>query len=459
MKAAEHEAKRELIKHSASIAIQNNITLLQRRAWNVLLWHAYDDLPEKEIHHIHVVELARILGYDSHDQEYLKEALKALVNCIVEWNILDKDGAEEWGVATLLAGAKITRGMCSYTYEPMMRARLHNPSMYAKLNLSLQNRFESKYGQALWELCTDYLGARRDQGETPFIPLDEFKKLMGIADGMYPLYKLFSQRVLKPAVAEINKVSDFRVTVDYQRRGRKITAVKFKIKRVSGLLPVNQQPDLFPDLADTPAVVQLLKDAGLASQDAWNIFQKGWEAVDEQVRPAFNGADPAEAFVQYVRDKIHLLRQRQAQGKLNNPSGFLLSAIRKNFSNAQAEQKAVVASKKEKRREMEKLKESIEAIRRDMEDAAHKLTQSLVDASPAELDEALAAAREQGDAVLRFCYNERKTPMQNFQEHPGILAVACKYLQQKFPDEYERAAKPFQRQLEKAQKRMVELEA
>jgi hypothetical protein len=349
--------------------------------------------------------------------------------------------------------------MCSYTYEPMMRARLHNPSMYAKLDLGLQNRFESKYGQALWEVCVDYLGARRDQGETPFIPLDEFKKLMGIADGMYPLYKLFSQRVLKPAVAEINKVSDFRVTVDYQRRGRKIMALKFRIKRLAGLLPVSQQPDLFPEQKDMPAVVQLLKDAGLASQDAWSVFQKGFEGVEEHVRPALNGGDSEALFTEYVRDKIHLLRQRQKEGKVGNPSGFLLSAIRKNFSNPEAEQRQVVSAKAKARRELEKLKADIETIRRDMEEAAHQLTRSMIDETPGLLDEALSEGWERSDPVLRFCYNKSKSPMENYREHPGILAVVCKYLQEKHPAEFKRAAAPFRRQLEKVQKRMVELEA
>ena len=71
--------KLELIKHSAAIQIQNNLTLLQRRAWNFLLWLAYDELSTQETHYIPIRELARLLEYDSHDEEYLKEALRALV--------------------------------------------------------------------------------------------------------------------------------------------------------------------------------------------------------------------------------------------------------------------------------------------------------------------------------------------------------------------------------------------
>ena len=135
--------KKEVIKHSAAVHIQNNITLLQRRSWNVLLANAYDELPTEEEHHIAVKDLARMLDFDSKNDNYLKEALEALVGCKVKWNVLDKDGEEEWGVTTLLARAKIRRGICTYAYSPELRRRLHNPRMYARINLGMQNKFES----------------------------------------------------------------------------------------------------------------------------------------------------------------------------------------------------------------------------------------------------------------------------------------------------------------------------
>src|SRR2546429_3689160 len=78
----------EVIKASAAIQIEGKITLLQRRAWNVLLARAYDELPYKERHAVRVPELMRDLAYNSGDQEYLKDALEALVGCKLKWNIL-----------------------------------------------------------------------------------------------------------------------------------------------------------------------------------------------------------------------------------------------------------------------------------------------------------------------------------------------------------------------------------
>jgi hypothetical protein len=177
------KGKRDVIKHSAAIHIQNNITLLQRRAWNVLLANAYDELPNEDIvrHRMLVRELMNILEFESNNMDYLKEALGALVSCRVEWNLLGK-AKEEWKATTLLAEVGIERlsengpYICTYAYGPTLRERLFNPRMYARISLSMQNKFDSKYAQALWELCTDYLDEARNYGETPFLDVEDVKK-------------------------------------------------------------------------------------------------------------------------------------------------------------------------------------------------------------------------------------------------------------------------------------------
>jgi Initiator Replication protein len=156
----QQDTKQEVIKHSAAIQIENNMTLLQRRAWNALLFNAYNELDKKEEHQISLQYLAHLVGYDSHDMEYLKEASLAMLRCIVQYNVLGKDGSlERWGATALLAQADIQKkkGLFIYAYSPELRRRLHNPEMYARLDLDLQKQFDSKYALALWELCTDYL--------------------------------------------------------------------------------------------------------------------------------------------------------------------------------------------------------------------------------------------------------------------------------------------------------------
>ena len=322
------EDKTEVIKHSAAIHIENKVSLLQRRAWNILLAHAYDELPHKEVYSVRVKDLIDQLGYDSKDENHLKAALKTLATCAVEWDILDKDGSPDWGVTTLLAQARIRSGTCTYAYSPLLRERLHNPKVYARISLSLQNEFTSKHALALYELFVDYLDEARNYGETPFILLPHFRKLMGIPDDSYAEFKKLNTRVIKEPIEEINDRTDLNVAVEYQRKNRKIVAFKFKIRRHL-LLETNDpiQPELFPNLEDMPAVVQELMSAGLGSQDAWEVWQQGFEYVNVSERPKDIKFEP------YIREKIDLLKRRQANGKVDSVTGFLLAAIKRNYAN------------------------------------------------------------------------------------------------------------------------------
>src|SRR2546426_2185227 len=137
-----------------------------------------------------------------------------------------------------------------------------------------------------------------------------------------------------PRSAPFAQTHPFRVTVDYQKQGRKVVGLKFKIRRVRQLPTAgSNQPDLFPDLQDLPVVVKILKEAGIAVNEAWEIWQQGFDCVERGRRPADTVANGDESFLHYVREKIHLLHQRQKSGKLASPSGFLLTALNKNYAN------------------------------------------------------------------------------------------------------------------------------
>jgi plasmid replication initiation protein len=222
--------KKEVIKHSSAVQITNSITLLQRRAWNILLARAFDELSNSDRFQIRVKDLVEMLDYRSNDDAYLKEALEKLSTTAVRWNILRKDKSE-WGVFPLLAGAVIKQGVLTYAFSPFLRERLRNPRMYARISLSLQNKFQSKHALALYELCLDYFDFERSYGETPQIAVNEFRELMGVDVNEYPVFARLNEKVIKKAVHEINELTDLFVTVRYNRFQRKIDSIKFCINR------------------------------------------------------------------------------------------------------------------------------------------------------------------------------------------------------------------------------------
>ena len=336
----------EVIKASPAIQIQSRISLLQRRAWNVLLANAYNELPDKDIHSVSMAELAAKLGFGDGNQEYLKEMLRSLRSCEVEWNLLNKDNKQVWGIAGLLASVEIEEGICSYEFPKPLRLKLHNPRVYAKLNLRLQNQFRSRYALVLWEICFDYFDTDRDQGETPFIPLEVFKGLMGLEKDEYPVFKVLNRDLIKPAIKEINDLTDYHVEVEHKRLGRRIGELKFRITKVKQF-PV--QESLFPDIENlSPVAVELIQ-ADIDRKVAQKIADQEWDFVNPEKLP-----EPGtyRDFAAYVAEKIEVSLHA---AEIKNRGGFIVEAIRENYQDPEVQKARETRAEKAREKELEDL--------------------------------------------------------------------------------------------------------
>ena len=406
----------EVIKASPAIHIQSKISLLQRRAWNVLLANAYNELPTAQIHRVSVVELAAKLGYNSNDSDYLKETLEALGACQVKWNLLNKDKKEKWGFANLLASAEIENGICTYAFAPHLCQQLHNPRIYAKLNLRLQNRFKRQYSLVLWEICFDYFDTDREQGETPFIPLETFRELMGIEAGEYRTFKAFSQFVIKPAIKEINDVTDYLVEIEQKRVKRRVAELKFRITRVKQL-PV--QESLFPDIDNlTPVAVELIQ-AQIDRTVALKISDREWDFVSPEKLPT-PGTYPD--FLGYVAEKIEMSLDAAS---VKNRAGYIVEAIRENYQDPELQKTREIRAEKVKEKELEDLTEEFRVKRRN-------ILRQAVHAEP-ELVE-LAAERIQSH-FIRERLSEHASVMEAYQKGGMVASEINSILAEEFCQE------------------------
>ena len=389
----------EVIKASPAIQIQNRITHLQRRAWNVLLANAYHELPDKDIHRVSMVELAAKLGFDSKNDEYLKGMIKSLVDCTVEWNILGKNNKQVWGAASLLGSVEIENGICTYNFPAHLRLKLHNPIMYTRLNLRLQNQFKSQYALILWEVCFDYFNVDRSRGETPFIPIKIFRELMGVENKEYPLFGELNRNVIKPAIKEINALTDYFVEVEQKRFGRKVAELKFSIDRVKQL-PV--QESVIPDVENLSPVAVELVQAGIDRKMAQQIAEQEWEFVTPEKLPE-PGTYPD--FLEYVSEKLEM--SVDAEG-VKNRAGYIVEAIRENYQDPELQKARAQRAEKAKEKQLEELEEEFTLKRRTLlrqavhadphlvERAAERIQAHIIRQRLLEHDSAIAAYQKGG---------------------------------------------------------------
>lgn len=360
----------ELKKHVGAVHVKGPLTLLQRKISNVLLLNAYEDLPDAEIfeHQIRLGTLAQAAGFDSNDVQTLREALEALVDVKIKWNILDTDGEEEWGVSTFLAQAVTKKGVCRYAYAPDLRRKLYNPEIYARINLSVQERFGSGYALALYENCVRF----RKVGTTGWISLERWRDLLGVEEGQYEQFKYLNRDVLKPAVREVNRYSDIRVKMETKRESRRIVALKFTVSenpqlrldlegRGQGNAAGALEGKTFPDpreLAPGPErllgpLQRRLMAFGLTEAQAFDVSTEF-----EAARIAGN--------LDYVEGELERGRA------VKNVPAFTLAAIREDFRPREVEVEKVVASRKKAKQTTEE-KRKAEADRKVAEAQARRL--------------------------------------------------------------------------------------
>ncbi len=298
--------KRESVKKNvAAIHVSGKLTLLQRKLSNVLLLNAYDGLVSQQKHRIDARTLCLMIGYQSNDMDTLKNALRGLAETVAEWDMLDAKGHQEWGVSALLSYAKLKGGVCEYAYSPALAEKLHDPKVFALINLNIQKRFSSGHALALYENCYRFVRT----GSTGWWELDLFRRLMGVEESAYyQTFKHLNAKIIKPSVAEVNKASNIEVTPEFRKQGRAVTEVRFKIKE-------NAQLAMF-DLDDAPGTRNSDIYAKLMGQGVSDRLARQWIAQ--------HGED-------YVATKLKLVSE---QDGVEDPARYLNAAIRHDYKPA-----------------------------------------------------------------------------------------------------------------------------
>ncbi len=301
--------RRETVKKNvAAIHISGKLSLLQRKLSNVLLLNAYDALTSAATHTIDARTLAMMVGYNSNDFDTLRASLRALAETVAEWDMLDEKGRQEWGVSSLLSFAKLKSGVCEYAYSPALAQKLYDPKIYALINVHIQRNFSSGHGLALYENCYRFVRT----GSTGWWTLDVFRKLMGVDNSdYYASFKHLNAKIIKPAVAEVNKSSDILIQPEFRKKGRTVTDIRFVIK-------ANPQKAMF-EIDDSDGVRNLEVYKTLRKQGVSDRLARQWIAEHGE---------------EYVQQKLDYVK---GQGDVKSTVGYLSAALRDDYQSDKEE--------------------------------------------------------------------------------------------------------------------------
>lgn len=343
-------------KNVAAIHVSGKLTLLQRKLSNVLLLNAYDTLMSQQVHQIDARTLCMMIGYNSNDMDTLKQSLRGLAETVAEWDMLDEEGRQEWGVSSLLSYAKLKGGVCEYAYSPALAQKLDDPKVFALINLNIQRRFTSGHALALYENCYRFVRT----GSTGWWSLDLFRRLMGVSESSYyEVYKHLNAKIIKPAVAEVNKTSNIVVTPETKKIGRSVSEIRFKIA---------ENPQL--------SILDLDDGEGLRNSDIYKRM-RALGVSDRLALQWMNEHDEA-----YVRKQVDYVA---GQGGVKNPVSYLTAALKQDFSSSTVSSRNPIAQQPlsekgaERAKRLEILQKLVSARSPTQRDADRRLFMSKLD--------------------------------------------------------------------------------
>lgn len=278
-------SEQRLRKSVGAIHSSGNLSLIQRKLANVLLYAAYDSLLSKRTHTLPVPIMCAMLGWEESNRiDYLKETLVALQQTTLQFN-LREDGQEVWESMSMLSYAQIKNGVCTWRYDEALAEKLYDPAMFAMINLQVQRRIDSAYALNLYENALRYKDT--NTGSTGRWELGFFREIVGASSAYYDDFRKLNSKIIKPSMEKINEVSDIMISVEFEKRARTVVALKFHVREkteaekqaLQATLPGMSFPesvDAFAEVRNTEAFKALTKH-GIAERLAFAWIQERGE--------------------------------------------------------------------------------------------------------------------------------------------------------------------------------------
>lgn len=407
------DSKNKLIKrHNATITIKAKLSLTQRKLMSALLFNAYNDLQKRNKHRIPYIELCEMIGLNSHNYENLRKNLTGLMTTLVEWDYRDDNGKPAWAASAMLASAKIEKGVVIYSYSDLLAEELYNPDIYTRINMEVVKKISKSHSLVIYELCAKFINV----GTTGWLKIGYLRDLLGIS-GMktYKEFWRIKEKILTPAIDEINSNTNIEIKIDYKTEGRKTVEVKFLVSKKQ----IGKSHHASETIINSDSMVGL-RELGVGD-DRLSEYLKNYP-------------------IEYLNEKIDITRKAMSNGVIKKSvGGFLMKAIEEDYRDPEIEQEKLAKKAAEKRSKLNKIKSKIESVEQTIRDIERAYAKKCREAVKAYCDDLPEVARN----AIKFEFSSTlsKTMMNDFKKRGWLspivpLADIKKYWNKKidFPD-------------------------
>ena len=215
---------REAVKPAELIQVtgHHELTLNARRAITVLWYNAHrQGVGEGKDYTIEIDDLKP----DGHKgYEMVVEAVEALMRTILMVK-MPNGGTRR---VQFLGGNDLDdpdrpAGVLTYSFDRRLIQILEDSTIWGKISIPVLMAFSSKYAVSLYENVAQLVNLTLKF--THSYSLDEFRQILGVQPGKYKTFGELNMHVIKPAVAEVNALAPFNLTILPVKQGKKVVQV------------------------------------------------------------------------------------------------------------------------------------------------------------------------------------------------------------------------------------------
>jgi hypothetical protein len=215
------------------------ITRIGRQAYTVMMLMAREQGKEHADSGMFSAPLNTIIrGFDgtTGSSGELKRHLRSMITHVVEWQSPSPAESVEWGACALLSEVRLFKhkgeSWLSWAYPPSLRMEMLNPQRYAQIRRSTIAQFRTHAGLALYEICARYKDnpshVTSKQHWHWWLPVLTGKPT---PEQIKTEFRFFNRDTVKPAVDEVNEVSELIVEVREIKVGRSVEFLQFEVRK------------------------------------------------------------------------------------------------------------------------------------------------------------------------------------------------------------------------------------
>lgn len=206
---------RELVDIVELTPLNRSETIL----YNQLLANAWNNIRTQPVHKVLKASLRG--SHESNDR--LEQAFDKLMGAWAKIRARDPATNEMATFRVHLLGTNKEEdrddGYFYYTFPPDLLAVIQQSKAWATIKSHIMYALRSKYSIRLYEMVERRIGLMKQHEE---FSVDDFRAMLGVPEGKLDRFADFNKHCLKPALSEVNQLTDFDVQVLAIKKGRTV---------------------------------------------------------------------------------------------------------------------------------------------------------------------------------------------------------------------------------------------